>query len=180
MSNYIIKTARLGLRNWQTKDIAPAKLMNADARVMEFFPDTWTSKQTEDFIQRMRKHFKKYGFCYFAVDRLDTNTFIGFIGLSHQTYKTSFTPFVDLGWRLIPTAWGHGFATEAAQACIQFAFSDLKLKKVYAIAPDLNLKSQNVMHKLGMTKHTHFVHPKVAVDNALKNCVAYKIEKGSL
>ena len=90
MTNYIIKTERLGLRNWQTKDIAPAKTMNCNDSVMEFFPNLWSQKQTEDFIQRMRKHFRKHEFCYFAVDELETGKFIGFIGLMHQTYTTLF------------------------------------------------------------------------------------------
>lgn len=180
MTNYIIKTERLGLRNWQTKDIAPAKKMNCNNSVMEFFPSLWSQKQTEDFIQRMRKHFRKHEFCYFAVDELETGKFIGFIGLMHQTYTTLFTPFVDVGWRLIPEAWGKGFATEGAKACLDYAFTKLKLKEVYAIAPELNLKSQRVMGKLGMHKYSNFSHPKIDIENPLRKCVAYKIIKEQL
>ena len=175
MSNYIIKTERLGLRNWQTKDISLAGKMNANKYVMEFFPNTWSQKQTEDFIQRMKKHFRRHGFCYFAAERLDTKEFIGFIGLMNQTYKTPFAPFVDIGWRLTPEAWKNGFATEGAKACLDFAFSRLNLDKVYAIAPELNIKSQHIMRKIGMRKHIHFEHPKLAVDEPLKKCVVYEI-----
>lgn len=180
MANYIIKTERLGLRNWQTKDIVPAKTMNSDNTVMEFFPSIWSQKQTEDFIQRMRKHFRKHEFCYFAVDELETGKFIGFIGLMHQTYITPFTPFIDVGWRLVPEAWGQGFATEGAKACLNFAFAELNLKEVYAIAPELNKKSKRVMEKLGMYKYSHFLHPKIAIENPLRKCVAYKVVKKQL
>lgn len=176
MTNYIIKTNRLGLRNWHTKDIAPAKLMTSNEKVMEFFPSTWTSKQTEDFIQKMRKHYRKHEFCYFAVDELETGKFIGFIGLMHQTYSTQFSPFVDIGWRLIPDAWGKGYATEGAKACLNFAFTTLNLQEIYAIAPELNIKSQRVMQKLGMTFHTDFEHPKLDQNSPFRKCVAYKIE----
>lgn len=177
MTNYIIKTERLGLRNWQTKDIAPAKVMNADKTVMEFFPNIWSHKQTEDFIQRMRKHFRKHEFCYFAVDELKTGRFIGFIGLMHQTYNTPFTPFVDVGWRIISKACGQGYATEGAKACINFAFAEMELKELYAIAPELNKKSQRVMQKLGMSFHTHFEHPKLDLNSPLRKCLAYKIAR---
>lgn len=177
MTNYIIKTERLGLRNWQTKDIAPAKLMNANEAVMEFFPSIWSQKQTEYFIQKMRKHFRKHAFCYFAVDELKTGKFIGFIGLMNQTYTTPFAPFIDIGWRLLPEAWGNGFATEGAKACLDFASVELKLNEVYAIAPALNKKSQRVMEKLGMKFQSTFTHPKIDKNDPLRECVAYKTLK---
>jgi RimJ/RimL family protein N-acetyltransferase len=177
MAHYIIKTERLGLRNWQTKDIVPTKKMNSDKAVMEFFPTIWSQKQTEDFIQRMRKHFRKHEFCYFAVDELETGKFIGFIGLMNQTYNTSFAPFVDMGWRLIPEVWGQGFASEGARACLDFAFEKLNIKEVYAIAPELNKKSQKIMQKLGLHQYEHFSHPKIDIENPLCKCVAYKIAK---
>jgi len=175
MNTYIIKTPRLGLRNWNASDLDPATLMNADERVMEFFPNIWSGKETANFIKRMQDHYIDHGFCYFAVDLLETKCLIGFIGLSYQTFDSSFTPCIDIGWRLIHGAWGKGYATEGAHACLEYAFSTLKLKEVYAIAPKTNMKSQKVMQKLGMIPFTHFVHPKVDPTSELKNCVAYKI-----
>jgi RimJ/RimL family protein N-acetyltransferase len=175
MSNYIIKTDRLGLRNWQEKDIIPAARMNADKAVREFFPSTMSQLETETFIKSMQQHFATHEYCYFAVDELTTNEFIGFIGLSNQTFKSDFTPCVDIGWRLLPEFWGKGYATEGALACVNFAFTILKLKEVYAIAPELNLKSQHVMQKIGMSEYMNFVHPKIDKGNPLKNCVAYRI-----
>ena len=169
MPDYIIKTDRLGLRNWQEKDITPATKMNADKAVREFFPNTLSQLETEVFIKTMQHHFATHGYCYFAVDALETNEFIGFIGLSNQTFKSDFTPCVDIGWRLLPEFWGKGYATEGALACINFAFTTLKLKEVYAIAPELNLKSQRVMQKIGMTEYINFVHPKIDKGNFVKD-----------
>lgn len=177
MLNYIIKTDRLGLRNWQVSDIEPATRMNADKVVREFFPNTMSQLETEDFIKNMQQHFATHGYCYFAVDELATHKFIGFIGLSNQTFKSGFTPCVDIGWRLLPEFWGKGYATEGALGCVNFVFTTLKLKEVYAIAPEMNLKSQRVMQKIGMSKCIHFVHPKIDKNNPLKNCVAYRILK---
>ncbi len=174
MSDYIIKTNRLGLRNWQVSDIKPTTKMNTDKAVREFFPSTMSQLETEAFIKTMQQHFATHGYCYFAVDELTTHEFIGFIGLSNQTFKSDFTPCVDIGWRLLSKFWGNGYATEGALACVNFAFRTLKLKEVYAIAPELNLKSQRVMQKIGMTEYIHFVHPKIDKNNPLKNCVAYR------
>ena len=177
MSNYTIRTKRLGLRNWEEKDIELAYKMCSNEQVMEFFPNCLTLRETEDFINRMNVHYERYGFCYFAVDRLDTNTFIGFIGLLHQTYDTPFAPFIDIGWRLLPEAWGKGYATEGALACLDLAFNKLGLLKVYAIAPELNKKSQHAMQKIGMQLSTKFNHPKIDKTDSLHKCVAYKILK---
>lgn len=177
MSEYIIKTNRLGLRNWHKKDIISATRMNADKAVREFFPNTMSQQETEEFIKKMQQHFINYRYCYFAVDELASQEFIGFIGLSNQTFKSQFTPCVDIGWRLVTKAWGKGYATEGALACLHFAFKTLNLPKVYAIAPELNLKSQRVMQKIGMKEYTRFKHPKIAAENPLKNCVAYRILK---
>ena len=177
MKNYIIKTKRLGLRNWFDSDVEMALKMNADKSVMEFFPDTWSLQETESFIKRMQRHFKKHGFCYFAADHLESDQFIGFVGLSHQTFKSDFTPCVDIGWRLLPDVWGQGFATEGAKGCLDYAFNTLNLPNIFAIAPELNLKSQKVMLKLGMTKHLHFVHPNLELESPLKYCVSFQITK---
>jgi len=179
MADYIIKTERLGLRNWQEKDIEPATIMNADKAVREFFPNTMNQLETEDFIKRMQAHFATHGYCYFAVDELSSQEFIGFIGLSYQTFKSKFTPCVDIGWRLLQHKWAKGYATEGAMACLNFAFKTLNLSEVYAIAPVMNLKSQHVMQKLGMHKYMQFIHPKIDKNNDLKNCVAYRISNQS-
>src|ERR1700761_6816125 len=97
---YIFTSERLGFRNWMMSDVSEMSLINADPKVMEFFPETRTREQTVEFIERMQKQFAEKGFCYFAVDRLDNNDLIGFIGISEQTFEADFTPCIDIGWGL--------------------------------------------------------------------------------
>ena len=101
MTEYIIKTDRLGLRNWHASDITPFTEMNQDAEVMKYFPDVVTREGSEAFIKRMQEHFDQHDFCYFAVERLDNGNFIGFTGLLHQRIEGLFPPFVDIGWRIL-------------------------------------------------------------------------------
>ncbi len=171
--SYIIKTKRLGLRNWRDADLLPMAEMNADTLVMEYFPKMWTTEETATFIKRMQKHYEDYGFCYFAVDVLETNECIGFIGLLNQTYESPFTPCVDIGWRLKQSSWGKGYATEGAKACLKFGFEELKLKEIYSVASKIIKRSINVMQKLGMTKLLEFDHPKILAHERIKTCEVY-------
>lgn len=175
MKNYLFKSERLGFRNWLPEDIAPMSEINADPKVMEFFPAVQSKAQTVEFVERMKNQFAEKGFCYFAVDKLEDGMFIGFIGLSEQTFESDFTPCVDIGWRLNTGAWNKGFATEGAKRCLVFAFDELKLEKIIAICPKVNLPSENVMKKAGMKKAGEFKHPKLLNDERLQDCVRYEL-----
>ena len=143
---------------------------------MEFFPSTQDETITTNFIRRIRKDYDENGFCYFAVDLLETGEFIGFIGLMSQNYDAPFTPCVDIGWRLAERFWNNGYATEGANACLDFAFNTLKINKILSIAAEINVNSTNVMRKIGMTKVGNFEHPRLLNNERLKNCVWYEID----
>ncbi|MFK5981555.1 MAG: GNAT family N-acetyltransferase [Flavobacteriaceae bacterium] len=175
MVDYIIKTKRLGLRNWNASDLRPFTEMCQDDEVMKYFPNLISKKDVENFIERMQIHFKEFGFCYFAVNILESNEFIGFTGMLHQNYESSFTPCVDIGWRLKRSAWNRGFATEAANACLTFASNQLKMKEIYSFASKVNVNSIAVMKKIGMNYHSDFQHPSLLKNEVLKNCVVYNI-----
>ena len=171
---YIFTSARLGFRNWVLADIDKMYEINSDELVMEFFPRCPTKQQTIDFIERMKAEYVNTGFCYFAVDILDDNTFIGFIGICKQTFEADFTPCIDIGWRLSRSAWNKGFATEGAKRCLEYAKYDLKLEEIFAIAPKVNTKSERVMMKIGMSKLYEFEHPLLLNDERLRVCVLYR------
>ena len=170
---YIFQSTRLGFRNWNEKDIAPMASISADEEVMKYFPAVATFEQTTAFISRMQEEFAEKGYCYFAVDELSTNTFIGFIGLSWKTFEADFTPCVHIGWRLSPSAWNKGFATEGAIRCLDYAFDTLKLAKVYSMAPMINTPSERVMQKAGMIKVGEFEHSLLKDHPELMQCVLY-------
>ncbi len=174
---YLFTSSRLGFRNWIDDDVLPMTDLNQDPEVMKYFPSIQSEQQTRAFIVRMKSQFQEKGYCYFAVDLLVDKNFIGFIGLSVQTFESDFTPCIDIGWRLKRSVWNVGYATEGAERCIQFAFADLKLEDVYAMCPVINLPSENVMKKIGMKKIKTFIHPKIPSESALKKCVLYKISK---
>lgn len=151
--------------------------INSDPVVMKFFPEISSEANTIQFIRRMQQHFNNNGFCYFAVDKLEGNNFIGFIGLSEQTYEAEFTPCIDIGWRLAKEEWNRGYATEGAKRCLQFAFEEMKLQEVVAVCPEANKTSEAVMKKIGMQKIAVFDHPLLKDHDHLKSCLLYKIHK---
>jgi RimJ/RimL family protein N-acetyltransferase len=174
---YLFTSSRLGFRNWLETDLDPMAELNTDVAVMEFFPSVYSREQTLDFIKRMQLHFQDKGFCYFAVDRLDTQEFIGFIGLMSKDFEADFTPCTDIGWRLKKSAWNSGFATEGARCCLEQAFNRYGMEKVYSMAPKINVKSEQVMKKTGMKKVKHFDHPALLKDDRLRECVLYELTK---
>ncbi len=177
MKTYLFTSDRLGFRNWEHEDISKMAVITANSKVMEFFPATWTTQETADFILRMQTLFEIKGFCYFAVETLENNEFIGFIGFSEQLFESAFTPCVDIGWRLAEAAWNKGYATEGAKRCLKYAFENLNLATVKAIAPAINVKSINIMQKIGMTEVGYFNHPKLIGDERLGRCVCFEIQK---
>lgn len=172
--SYLFTSARLGFRNWLHSDLEKLAAINSDPKVMEFFPGVLTLHETSDFIERMQEQFSKKGFCYFAVDKLADNEFIGFIGLSEKTFAADFTPCVDIGWRLKSSEWGNGYATEGAKRCLEYAFRELDLKSVVAMAPIINIKSEKIMQKIGMQKVKTFLHPLLENDKRLEECLLYE------
>lgn len=174
--NYLFTSERLGFRNWMMTDIDCMHEINSDEKVMEFFPSLSTKDQTIEFVGRMKKQYANKGFCYFAVDKLEDNEFIGFIGISEQTYKADFTPCIDIGWRIKSSEWHKGFATEGAKKCLDFALNELKIEKIYSVAPKVNIKSERIMIKIGMKKAYEFEHPLLLHNARLKTCVLYETE----
>lgn len=173
--NYIFRSDRLGFRNWTTQDLVEFSKMNSDSEVMEHFPKALTQKESAKLIKRFQSHYEKNGYTYFASDVLETGEWIGFIGLAYQEYITEFTPATDIGWRLKRSAWGKGYATEGAKRCLEFAFKEMNLESVIATCTVNNVKSENVMKKIGMVKKGEFNHPELKEFPEFEKCIWYEI-----
>ncbi|HFB99518.1 MAG TPA: N-acetyltransferase [Phaeodactylibacter sp.] len=178
VKKYIFQTNRLGIRNWQKSDFSTFIKMGQDQRVMEYFPWLLSESQSIDFIKRMQVHFEKKGYAYLPIILLENQEFMGMVGLLDQNYDNHLGMFTDIGWRLKPSAWGKGYATEAAKAWLKYGFEKLKLKEIYSVVPVINTKSQNVMHKIGLKKIEKFGHPKIDKNHPTRMC--YLFSKNNL
>ncbi len=173
MKKYLFQSERLGFRVWSENDLNAMHEMNSNPNVMRHFPRIKTKEESLQFILDLQEHYRENNYTYFAVDRLDTNECIGFIGLAYQTYEASFTPCPDIGWRLLEKHWNNGFATEGARRCLDYA-RELDLDKLVAIASLKNLESINVMRKIGMQEREIFKHPNLKDYPEIEECIWYE------
>ncbi|RZB16498.1 N-acetyltransferase [Streptomyces sp. F001] len=169
-----LRTDRLLLRDWRESDLAPWAAMNADPEVRRYFPDVLTKGRTDAAAARFQAALERRGWGFWAVEVLDTGEFIGFTGLDPVEDGQPFTG-VEAGWRLARPAWGHGYATEAARAVLDFGFEQLALPEILAVTTATNLRSQAVMRRLGMTHDPadDFDDPDVP-EGPLRRCVVYR------
>jgi ribosomal-protein-alanine N-acetyltransferase len=170
-------TARLRLRRWRAADREPFRAINADPRVMEFFPSTLTAEETDLMIARIEEHFERHGFGLYAAELVETRTFIGFIGLNIPTFDVPFMPAVEIGWRLAFDSWGRGLASEGARAVVRCAFDTLRLPNLVAFTVPANLRSRRVMEKIGMVHDpsSDFDHPRLPEGHLLRRHVLYRL-----
>jgi RimJ/RimL family protein N-acetyltransferase len=174
-----ITTPRLLLRQWRSSDRQPFSEMNADPRVMEFFPAPLSREESEALVDRIEQHFADHGFGIWAVEIPDLTPFAGFVGLAIPRFDAHFTPCVEIGWRLAARYWGLGFATEAARAVLNFAFGRIHLDEVVSMTSKCNERSRGVMQRIGMTYSSldDFLHPLVPKDHRLAPHVLYRARR---
>lgn len=174
-----IMTKRLVLRPWQEDDLEPFAQMNADSQVREFFPATSTFEESVKENEAIISHFKIHGYGWWAVSEVNKTNFMGFIGLRHIDFPAAFTPAVEVAWRLFPTYWGKGYATEGAKASLRYGFEILKLSDIIAVTSVLNIRSQAVMKRIGMQHETgfDFDNPKLPEGHVLRRHLFYRVKK---
>ena len=171
------RTDRLLLRRWRAEDREPFARINADPEVMEFFVSPMTREHSDAFAHRIEAEFVDRGFGPWAVEEIGSGAFIGYAGLSYQTFEASFTPAFEIGYRLAKQSWGRGYATEAAREAVRYGFEQVGLAEVVSMTAVRNVRSQAVMNKLGMTRHPgdDFDHPRVPNGHPVQRHVLYRL-----
>lgn len=173
------RTERLLLRQWREDDREPFAAMNADPEVMRHFPSVLDREASDAVLDRLRAAVDEQGWGLWAVERLDTGQLLGFTGLSVPRHPLPFMPCVEVGWRLARSAWGHGFATEAAREALRVGFDELGLDEVVSFAVVGNTASRAVMERLGLTRDPadDFDHPALPVGHPLRRHVLYRLRR---
>ena len=172
-------TPRLLLRHWRVEDRPAFAAMNRDSRVMEHFPAVMSPAESDALADRIQAHFEQREFGLWAVEIPGVTPFAGYVGLAVPRFAASFTPCVEIGWRLAAEYWGRGYATEGARAALTFGFETLQLTEIVSFTAVGNVRSRRVMEKLGMTHNTadDFDHPLLPEGHRLRRHVLYRISK---
>jgi RimJ/RimL family protein N-acetyltransferase len=172
----MLETPRLLLRPWRHSDLAPFAELNADPAVMRLLGGALTREASDAYVGRAEAHFAEHGFCKWAVEAPGVAPLVGAVGLSYVRFQASFTPAVEVAWRLDRRYWGRGYATEAARAAVDDGFSRIGLKAIVAMTTLGNHASMRVMERLGMTRSTEFDHPNYPENHPLCRHVLYRLE----
>jgi RimJ/RimL family protein N-acetyltransferase len=168
----MIETPRLVLRPWRDADREPFWAMACDAEVMRYLPPQ-TRAESSAGVDRMMAMQAEHGHCLWALERKDDHRFIGFCGLAPPRDPLTET---EIGWRLERTAWGQGFAREAAEASLAWGWSVLRAPTIVAITVIANVRSWGLMERLGMARDPKedFDHPMLAEGDPLRRHILYR------
>ena len=174
-----LSTARLRLRGWGDRDREPFAALNADAEVMAHFPSTLSRVTSDMLVDGTVEGWNVNGFGLWALELVEDGRFLGFTGLARPSFEAHFTPAVEVGWRLVRDAWGHGYATEAARAALEFGFVEAGLDEIVSFTVPANDRSRAVMERLGMRHDPadDFAHPKLPEGHSLRRHVLYRLSR---
>lgn len=155
------ETERLIIRDFKpAEDAQDAFAIYGDAEVVQFLgqqrnpPPDPTVADCESRLQRFVSRALEWeqGFGIWAIETKTDKRVIGTVMLKPiPDGENQPTGDYEVGWHLAKSAWGHGFATEAATACLDLAFDTHKLESVVAVAFAENIRSLRVMDRLGMS-----------------------------
>jgi RimJ/RimL family protein N-acetyltransferase len=173
-----LESERLILRPWEDRDYEPMARIQGDQQVRRFYPRLLTPEQVYADLDLARERAVQNGFHFQAAELKETGELIGLLGLGiiPDTTRAAIPshPEVETGWVLGRAFWGRGLAVEGARVWLEHARA-IGLPEVVAFTARINLPSQRVMQKLGMTRRADddYEHPSVAEGSALRPHVVY-------
>jgi RimJ/RimL family protein N-acetyltransferase len=153
-----METERLVLRRFRAGDERRLAPVFAKSEVWRFpFGRGFSASETREFVDGQLAEWDERGFgLWLAIERATSAT-LGFVGLSVPWFLPEILPAVEVGWRLDPSSWGRGLATEGAEAALREAFMTLGLAEVCSVPQADNPRSVRVAERLAM----RFVRPVV-------------------
>jgi ribosomal-protein-alanine N-acetyltransferase len=146
----ILETDRLVLRQWTIDDAGDGLTIYGDAEVMHFLhrPPLQTVEEVRNLLEtRPIAQYLEHGFSFWAVVEKATGRVIGSCGLKYLDNG----PLIEVGYHLARATWGKGYATEAATASVRYGFDTMQLQRIWGVVDPLNIASQRVLEKSGLT-----------------------------
>ena len=145
----ILETPRLLLREMTTSDLPAICRVLQDEKTMYAYEHAFSDEEAQAWLNNQLRRYREDGFGLWAVVLKESGEIIGQCGITLQDVNGEWVP--EVGYLFERAYWHRGFATEAAIACKEYAFSVLGLNTVYSIIRDNNIASQNVAKRNGMT-----------------------------
>lgn len=143
-----LETDRLVLRGMREGDFETWAAFMADPEVMRFLGGPMARSDAWRTVAMTLGHWELRGYGMWAVERKSDGALMGRVGMLNPEGWTG----LEVGWTLGRPYWGQGYATEAAEAAMRYAFLTQPVERVVSnIDPD-NLASQSVAIRLGESK----------------------------
>lgn len=148
MMNVIIETDRLILRTFTIEDAELVYELNKDPEITIYTGDPLRDiEHAREVLEKsILPQYALYNHGRWAVLLKPSHEFLGWCGLKYRPELN----IIDLGYRFKRSAWGKGYATESANACLDYGFQKLGLERICAHAMPANIASVKVLEKIGM------------------------------
>jgi len=165
----MIETPRLILRVPVAADRPAPRAMWADPRVMADLGPVKDAAASDATLDR-HDGYRGAGLGFWVVERREDGAVIGFCGLKPGAENTPIAGEIEIGWLLAAPFWGAGYAQEAAQASLDWGWTNTGAPRIIAITAARNMKSQKLMERLGMRRLAggDFDHPLYAEGDPLR------------
>jgi [ribosomal protein S5]-alanine N-acetyltransferase len=144
----ILETSRLVLREFVPQDVDALAAVLGDPVAMQYYPAPFDRKGVEEWIERNRERYQREGYGLWAMLLKDSGELIGDCGCALQEVEG--TNHVEVGYHVRRDLWGNGYATEAARACVDYAFTKLGAARVISMIRPGNMQSRRVAEKNGL------------------------------
>lgn len=143
-----IITRRLKIRDFTEADIDSLFELLNDPEVMKFCFGSLDYEQSQKWLSSIMRYYREIGYDYWLVEDKDSGEFIGQAGIIQQKVNDRDVPC--LAYMIKKDKWGQGYASECAQACVRYTLETLTLKELYATVDKKNIRSKNILKKVGM------------------------------
>ena len=144
----VLQTQRLSFREFEFEDVDALATILSDAETMRYYPMPFDRTAVADWIQRNRTRYANDGFGLWAMILKSTCELIGDCGLVRQ--RVDAVDELEIGYHVRRDLWGQGYASEAARACRDYGFANLKVDRLISLIRPENLASRRVAEKNGM------------------------------
>ncbi|HKX25142.1 MAG TPA: GNAT family N-acetyltransferase [Actinomycetota bacterium] len=148
MSEPVLTTRRLVIREFADRDLDPYAAMLGDPETMRYYPRPYSREEARGFMERNAARYLANGFGVWVLEDRESGVFVGDCGLAVSLVEG--IAEVEIMWHVVRERWRQGLATEAATAVRDHAFGDLGLRRLIALVRPINSPSRGVAEKLGM------------------------------
>lgn len=180
MTQTIAETERLLLREWGDGDSDRFYAVMNTPAVMRHLGGVQDRATWDSGVGRILGYQRDHGHTLWLVERRSDGELLGFCGLKRVNSPggEQLAGQFEVGWRLRESAWGQGYAKEAAIASLDLAFGRFEAPHVVALTVEQNIESQGLMNRLGMARREDldFTDPRFGPD--LNPTIVYRIDAG--